>query len=212
MCVPRTLPSTDVCGDGLDNDCNGGVDNPPGCGGPRDFVTEPGVIITATLFVDAGTAYPAGCLRTGATEPMAWIRPSWIGTNDMPGLHVLAADAPPGTWWDLSHQPALRLGLYSTYVGGTEGFWNTGDRTKTLAVQLCGTGGTFARFIPGMTVQLSAGNRAFTLPLDGGGDWIFTNGGLDLARVDRIELLASPSPQNTFRLTFASDGGGFGFH
>lgn len=220
-CVPRSLPSTDVCGDNLDNDCNGGVDNQPGCGGPADVTTAAGVVMGAFILNDAGSWTPPGCLRTGGTESMSWLRPAWIGTNgrlnsafqmveDYKGLHVLHADAPAGQWWDLSENPTLHLTVTNIGVGG--GPWNQDDGTlRSLTVQLCGPGGTFARYTPGVGQRLVGGSTAsLDIPLQGSATWVLTAGGLDLKRVDRIELLAAPSQALTFTNTFAADGG-FGF-
>ncbi len=140
---------------------------------------------------------------------MAWLAPSWIGTNTPSGLHVLHADAPAGTFWDLRKHPTLHLSLFSTYVSGTS-FWNAPGRMATLTVQLCGANGTFLRLTPSGPALLGATNQTRDVPLLGNANWQVTNGGLDLGRVDRLELLAAPSPSNTFRNTFDTDGG-FGF-
>ncbi len=224
-CVPRENPTTDTCSDGKDNDCSGVADDRPGCGGPDALLRAAGVSFGALTFYDAGLPtlppLPARCMKnvTGS-EAMAWVNPSWIGTGS--GLHVWYAEAPVGTWWDLSSAMKLRLPFMLSSVGAPPDIWNTPGRFENPIVQLCGDDDTlFQRYTPSAATQHLAATgiiptpRVLLVPLRplAGDGWTATNGGLNLAHVRRIEILASPTPVAgvTFTNRFDTDAGVVGF-
>lgn len=221
-CVPRTPASTDVCDDQKDNDCSGGVDDRPGCGGPDALLAT--LTYGAVVFPDAGLpALPARCSKNVAgAQAMAWLNPSWIGNGV--GLHVWYAEAPTGTWWDLRHMTSIRLPFVFSGVGGSGGavdIWDNPGRFVSPVVQLCGDDDVmFQRYTPTVAqstlFRSSATPRVITIPLrptaaDG---WTATtNGGFDLTRVRRIEILAAPEPVSsvTFTNRFVTGSGVIGF-
>jgi hypothetical protein len=219
-CVARTAASTDLCNNNLDDDCSGAADDRPGCGGPSSLLTERGVAIGALSFYDAGVsplpALPARCMRQVAgSEPMAWLNPSWIGTGS--SLHVWYAEAPAGTWWDLSTATALKLPITSSAVANVGGVWNEAGRFENAVIHLCGDDETtFQRYTPTVTAQqFRTGNQTVRVPLrptaaDG---WTASNANFNLARVRRIEVLVAPevAPGITFTNRFLTDAGIVGF-
>lgn len=227
VCVGRQVASTDGCGDGLDNDCSGVADDRPGCGGPAALLTTAGVSFGALSFYDAGLPtlppLPSRCMKKVAgSKAMAWLNPSWIGTGS--GLHVWYAEAPAGTWWDLSLATALRLPMMVSSVASasTNGVWTTPGRFENPIIHLCGDAETdFQRYTPTLASQRmrsSAFTPAFGLvrvplrPVAADG-WSASNAGFDLSHVRRIEVLVSPETTAgiTFTNRFLTDAGLIGF-
>lgn len=143
---------------------------------------------------------------------MAWLNPSWIGTGN--GLHLWYAEAPAGTWWDLSGASALRLPLYSSSVGAGA-VWNT-TRFENAVIHLCGdTDTVFQRYTPTAAAQqLQLLGQTLRVPLRpaSGSGWSASNPTFDLSRVRRVEVLVSPgAPGITFTNRFLTDAGLVGF-
>ena len=223
ICVARQIATPDVCGDGVDSDCSGVADDRPGCGGPSSLLTTRGVSFGALSFYDAGMptlpALPARCMKNQAgSEAMAWLNPSWIGTGS--GLHLWYAEAPAGTWWDLSSASALRLPLTSSGVASATlvaNLWEMPGRFENAVIQLCGDSDTvFRRYTPTTAGQhFKVGSQVLRVPLrpvaaDG---WSASNASFDLTHVRRIEVLMSPETTVgiTFTNRFLTDAGIVGF-
>lgn len=220
-CVPRKPASTDVCGDNLDNDCSGVPDDRPGCRGPDSLLTTPGVSFGALTFYDAGMPtlppLPARCMKNQAgAERMAWLNPSWIGNGS--GLHLWFAEAPAGTWWDLSMASAVRLPITSAAVGNTGAVWDTAARFENAVIQLCGdSDADYQRYTPtALAKHFKLGAQTLRVPLrpavaDG---WSAAgSANFDLSHVRRIEVLVSPETSTgiTFTNRFLTDAGLIGF-
>lgn len=209
-CVPRTAPSVDVCGDGIDSDCSGVADDRPGCGGPQVLVGAPGVQFIARAF-DAATVSAAGCLSTRAPlEEMAWVSPAWIANNygstaAIPNTHALFVLAPANAWWDLSRSTRLVLPILSRFPGPST--W----QTVGPVIQLCGDSpGDFARYVPATEQLGGQGAHTVTVPLAGGAGWTKT-GTLDLSKVRHLEIIVQPSNGVTFTQFLRVDAGTAGF-
>lgn len=216
-CVPRAPPSTDVCGDGLDNDCSGGTDDRPGCGGPDKLLEPSGITFGAIAFPDAG-AFPMRCLkREAGSVPMAWLNPSWIGNGA--GVHVWWAEAPQGQWWDLTTATRLRLPFVLSTVGVTGNTWAAGLVADPI-VQLCGDDEVTLRRYTATADQFGPTRVTVQVPLRPqlGDSWTATTQGMfDLARVRRIELIVAPEAAGaertsvTFTNRLDTDAGVIGF-
>ena len=222
-CTARQAESTDVCGDSLDSDCSGTSDDRPGCRGPDSLLTTPGISFGALTFYDGGLPtlppLPARCMKNQAgSAPMAWLNPSWIGNGS--GLHLWYAEAPAGTWWDLTQARALRLPVTSSAVAGMNldaGLWNMPGRFENAIIQLCGADDTsFQRYTPTAPAQrFTTSAQTLRVPLrpvtaDG---WSASNPAFDFSRVRRIEVLLAPetAPNVTFTNRFLTDAGLIGF-
>ncbi|MDP3151974.1 MAG: putative metal-binding motif-containing protein [Archangium sp.] len=223
VCVARVTATVDVCGDSIDSDCSGTVDDRPGCRGPDSLLTAPGISFGALTFYDAGLPslppLPARCMKNQAGgEAMAWLNPSWIGSGS--GLHLWYAEAPAGTWWDLSQASALRLPVVSSAVGSiAAGVWTMTARFDNAVIHLCGDAETdFQRYTPtAVSQRFTTGPQIVRVPLrpvpaDG---WSVSNAAFDLSRVRRIEVLVAPEKTDggviTFTNRFLTDAGLVGF-
>lgn len=221
QCVPRVARAVDACGNGQDEDCSGTPDDAPGCGGPRALLAEPGLTFSAVTVpaTEAGgvVQVPGRCLaHEPGAAPMGWLNPAWIGTTS--ALHVWAAEAPAGTWWDLSTAGRLVLPFEVTHLAtAAEGFWGDGARFANVVVTLCGDRDTsYRRFTPtaaATRVTGAATAATVTVPLAGATTgWSVTSaGGFSLATVRRVEVMLSPPPDAndwvTFTLRFSPDAG-----
>ncbi len=216
LCVARQLASVDVCGDNIDSDCSGVADDRPGCRGPDSLLTSPGILFGALSFYDAGVtpvpALPARCMKNvPGSERMAWLNPSWIGTGS--SLHLWYAEAPAGTWWDLSNASALVLPYTSAAVANAGAVWDTFSRFPNAVVHLCGdTDQNFQRYTPSMA-RFALGPNTLRVPLAGGSGWSTSNPSFDLSHVRRVEVLLAPevSAGVTFTNRFLTDAGLIGF-
>ena len=216
LCVARQTASVDVCGDSIDSDCSGVADDRPGCRGPDSLLTLRGVQFGALSFYDAGIspipALPMRCMKNDPNpERMAWLNPSWIGTGST--LHLWYAEAPTGTWWDLSSATNLVLPYNSAAVGGSGGpVWDFA-RFPNAVVHLCGDLDTsFQRSTPTMA-RFAVGTNTLRVPLRGGSGWSTINQNFDLSHVRRIEVLLAPEVAAgvTFTNRFLTDAGIIGF-
>jgi hypothetical protein len=220
-CVPRSAPQAEQCGDALDNDCDGLVDNPPGCGGPRSLLDARGATVRAVRLDldDAGTVsgLPPRCLASelGARD-MAWLNPVWVGSSPAGthARHVWALQAPPGLWWDLSASSAqLALELELPFFINPAG-WGGPGWFPNAVVTLCGVQpGEYLRLVPsgaGFTGTVSDAVH-FWSPESG---WRVESGPLplDRRRVRALELVVSPVPPTAGLVTFTLEvraGSGF---
>lgn len=220
VCVARAQATTDVCNDALDNDCSGTADDRPGCRGPASLLTAPGITFGALTFYDAGMPtlppLPSRCMKNQAGgAAMAWLNPSWIGTGS--GLHLWYAEAPAGTWWDLSRASALRLPVTSSAVGNLGAVWDTPGRFENAVIHLCGdTDTAFQRYTPATPAQhFKVSAQTVRVPLRPVADdgWAASNPSFDLSRVRRIEVLLAPATagNTTFTNRFLTDAGIVGF-
>ncbi|MBL8920308.1 MAG: putative metal-binding motif-containing protein [Myxococcaceae bacterium] len=203
VCVPRTRPSFERCDD-LDNDCNGLVDDPPGCGGPTSFLNTPRVQVGAFRTPIASTMQPSllpqRCL-TGlpSNDAQSWFNPAWVGaqaeTSTMvPLRHTWFAEAEPGSEWDLSRRTALELVLRDRTELGSNLF-NTSHFPGPV-VTLCGPlNQHYLRLSPTMNQLAQQGTFRAALPFAGMTGWSREQSpGFDLSRVTRVEVTVGPVP------------------
>ncbi|MFO0596482.1 MAG: putative metal-binding motif-containing protein [Myxococcaceae bacterium] len=216
-CVPRALPVTDVCGNGKDDDCNGGVDDRPGCGGPRNLLTENGVTQGALMIPLPGTV-PTRCLKNDPlARGMAWLNPVWIGSDV--NLHVWWAEPPSGHFWDLSTARSAFFPIQSVPVNQAgEGTWATDPAGfPNAVVVLCAADGGVVRYVPtGARIGGQTTDLRIDVPLrDGGANWQVSGSAATLSQVARVEVWLSPRRPDagivTFKNIFLVDAGVPGF-
>ncbi len=207
-CQPILSASVERCGDQLDNDCDGQVDNPPGCGGPVQLFEAKGQVRTFTTRQPAGLQglSAADCISRLSAEPMAWLSPLWTSSTppyatgtkrETDELHVWTLETPAGESWDLT--PTLNT-LTLTFEIRTIGarndmgsLWNTSQQP---VVQLCGENGKLLRRYRPLSARAGLGTNgsslSTTVPLSqSSADWEM-QGAATLSDVRSIQLLLWP--------------------
>ncbi len=160
-CEPRRAAVTDVC-NGLDDDCDGQLDEQPGCGGPAQLTKTPGTVAVRLVALPSATI--GGCLLHVLSAADAgvstWASPQWNlstpvhpSSNDGAGLFLAQLwtfTAPPGEVWDLSRARALDLGFLVQPIINYEDaagtnlplpFWGDAARFPQPVVQFCAEDG-----------------------------------------------------------------------
>lgn len=217
-CVARQAPTVDRCGNALDEDCSGIADDRPGCGGPRNLLSESG-LTRGAFAVPLISPLPTRCLGNGAPGAvgMAWLSPVWVGSDAR--LHVWWVEVSSASWWDLSTTSTLHLPLATGLINpANEGAWDTEpDGLPNPVVLLCGPGGAL-RYVPVGTERLRGNVTAFQkdIPLRGSATWQVTGTpAAVLEHVTRIEIWMSPRAPDagvvTFSNRFLVDAGVLGF-
>ena len=213
VCRSINLPSREVC-DGLDNDCMGGVDEAPKCGGPRALINAPGVVYRG-LRLASGSQLTTTCQANlvGTASTVSADGRTWSAVAaPSQYYHVWSAQAPAGTTWDLSKLDAqLHLSFTATAspVAAAGGIW--GDPSAggpfNPVVYLCGTNDTdFIRYrITNSASAFKLNDTSFdkVLPLNNSSStWLVGIGsGFDTSRVKRIEVLVFTASSD-FTITF----------
>jgi hypothetical protein len=220
VCTSLTTPAaTDVC-NGLDDDCDGQVDEAPDCAGPLDFF-GPNVVYRAQRLASGATSTACQANRAGTPETLESGGRVWRGTASpsiAESFHVWSIEAPGNTTWDLSKGDLqLHFKWTASFTAGPAdgGVW--GDPTRPAAtrdaaspvIYLCGANDQdLIRYVPASSLAFKVNDTTYDrwLPLNNptGSGWIVGNGsGFDTSRVRRIEvvLLYLPSTEG-FIVTF----------
>ncbi len=146
VCTSLRAPSAEVC-DGLDTDCDGVLDNQPGCGGPPSLVGQANLRYGGGL-VPGGTGLFDRCQkdRISPAGTNAGGRLTGTRSNDAGVSLVWWVEATSDAGWDLSAEN-LRLQLTwnasGTMPSATRGLWGiagagAGEDGVHPVVYLCG--------------------------------------------------------------------------
>lgn len=219
VCVSTETPSSEKC-DGLDNNCNGTIDEPPGCGGAPGFFDAGTAVMGGAQFLGSLTSaqLTAGCHKdiAGATAETFGSR-NWTGSGG--GYHVVWFENSGGTWDVSGAGDRLHLDVSWSMVNPGAPPWG---QASLPVVFLCSANGSFNRYVHVSTdggtyytdaslLLAASGSFDRHIPTGGGNGWIIgVNGGdagaADLSQVKRVEVLTQ-LPQGTFTMSFATDCG-----
>ncbi len=193
-CVALRPPERlDVC-DGLDNDCDGTVDQWPSCGGPTTPLGLLGPGVTRGAL--AGSRFlpqDSSCLRGRMSIAGSWSDATrvWSSSTDPSEFQLWYAEAPAAAPWDLS-RPNLKLRVRLSVTAGNTTAFGDGGHFGHPVVYLCGESDTDIIRYVATGARLANGtmevDQTFTLGAPTG--FIIGRGsGFDTRRVRRVEVL-----------------------
>lgn len=188
----------EVC-DGLDNDCDGQIDQRPQCGGPATDVAELASDWAVSEAV-GDVAAPCSDATLGLVSLASETSAPWVvsGTRavkvnygpDGAAYFAVRYPATRDAGWDLSTRTGLSM-VVSGLQPSTYGGWSPAAPTLIL----CGRDGGYRKLDP-LTPLLptDGGSVALQVPLDGDGGWSSTEvAPFDLRTVDSFEVHADPA-------------------
>lgn len=203
VCTALRGPGPEVC-DGIDTDCDGALDNQPGCGGPTSLVNQPSLRYGGGM-VPGGTGLFDRCQKNRVTVPGTNVGGRLTGTRSGGEVSLLWwAEATGDAGWDLSAEN-LRLALSWAATGtnphATRGLWGlagTGPGEDGIhpVVYLCGDADTdLVRYRwerASTSFKLNEASFSGLLHLDptqpDGGFVLGLGSGFDTRRVRRVEV------------------------
>lgn len=210
VCTALRQPAVEVC-DGIDTDCDGALDNQPGCGGPVSLINQTNLRYGGGM-VPGGTGLFDRCQKNRVTLAGTNVSGRLTGSRNGDVLLVWWAEATSDAGWDLSAENLrLRLSWSATGTGAsaTRGLWGlagtgtfpdggSGDGVHPV-VYLCGDSDTeVVRYRwenATSSFQLNDTSFAGQLHLDptqpDGGFILGLGSGFDTRRVRRIEVLVA---------------------
>ena len=202
--APLIAGGLETC-NGVDDDCNGQVDEQPGCGGPRADVAENGP--TSWGITESIDEFIGGCaVRVSGRVPgpttyslAAETTTVFTGTSSVrmdyaaPGERFFAAHFPASrdANWDLRGTTGITFRIKMSLPPGVG--LQAAPSQASPAVVLCAPTGVWV-YTPTAGNVLSTGWTQHLVPLAGGGGWTRTTyASLNLSQVDLLEVHVNPS-------------------
>ncbi|MDP3234390.1 MAG: putative metal-binding motif-containing protein [Myxococcales bacterium] len=199
VCTSLRAPSLEVC-DGIDTDCDGVLDNQPGCGGPPSLVNQPNLRYGGGI-VPGGLQVSDRCQRGRIIAPGTNVGGRLTGTRSGSDYLVWWAETTSDAGWDLSAENlkmVLAFNATGASPGMTTGLWGTSPNDGVFPVVfLCGDLDTDVvryRWDSSATAfKLNEMSHRSLLHLDpaqpDGGFILGVGSGFDTRRVRRIEVM-----------------------
>ena len=196
---PRTgAESGPACGNGLDDDCDGYVDESPSCGGPRMDLAEQAQYSWAVFDSDSGTPLPCepslpnthGTLLSSFSASNVLVGGSSMQVDlSYPGAGDFGAVYPRlrNASWDLSTTTGLTFEGKAVLPSGIT--W----QRNAPEIILCGAQG-YRKLTPSASVLGAGSFTRQNVPLTGGSGWTVTDvGGFSLGDVRGVEFHLDPA-------------------
>ncbi len=214
QCVADFSASLEHC-NGVDDDCDGLVDEAPECGGP-EALFGPNVRVTLRRFEGSPAPFQRSCPNAlaGATETR-------VVTSNVVAAGTVAAGVSSiftltfeplasGATWDLTApNGGLRLPMTFAFSGTPASAWGDGGaRVRTPVAYLCGGDGgvgSLARLVPSEPLALLGNATRFesVSTITAELPWLFgVSSGIDLSAVRSLSLLIRPTSVGTLTWTF----------
>lgn len=203
ICTALRQPTAETC-DGIDTDCDGALDNQPGCGGPTSLVNQANLRYGGGM-VPGGTGLFDRCQKNRITAAGTNVGGRLTGTRSTADVSLVWwAEATTDAGWDLSAEN-LRLLLSWTASGtnpsATRGLWGiagtgAGEDGVHPVVYLCGEADNdLVRYRwerAATSFQMNDTSFSGQLHLDptqpDGGFVLGLGSGFDTRRVRRVEI------------------------
>lgn len=203
VCTALRGPSAETC-DGIDTDCDGALDNQPGCGGPASLVGQANLRYGGGT-VPGGTGLFDRCQKNRITVAGTNVGGRLTGTRTNSDVSLVWwAEATSDAGWDLSAENLRLLLSWSasgTNPNATRGLWGqagtgTGQDGVHPVVYLCGEADTdLVRYRwerDSTSFQMNDTSFTGQLHLDptqpDGGFVLGLGSGFDTRRVRRVEV------------------------
>jgi hypothetical protein len=195
----KPLDLVEKC-DGLDNNCVGGIDEQPACGGPSSIFGAGMTFGARTFQADSGTSLGQSCNKARGFEVSLPSSNRWPIALNAGKAQVYWAEAPDGGLWDLS-PTGTKFRLKFRAPASQNGTWVDSNGAISFnhpIVVLCGPNDDeLVRYRANKNGLLLANDvaydKAVTLSNFDDGVFLITPGsGFDLSRTKRVEVIVYP--------------------
>lgn len=213
VCTQTVNPTDEVCFNTVDEDCDGRLDNQPGCGGPFDLLNSAAATVHAWRTTAALNPAFTSCVSTSGLTAESWVgQTTWSGDNAT--THILTIDHPGAGGWDLSRATGLFIDFQLSMLRqNTTTPWVQFGQPIVLYCSASTSAATRIRYdlsgqsVPWMT---ASGSYTDTIPMTSSGNWLVAQSST-LTDINRVEIIIQPSSSSAGSPHFDITFGGLGF-